>query len=164
MERFATLLEGDLKKIQLGFLIQFAVPGAPSIYYGDEIGLEGGKDPDNRRAFPWDPSAWRPGMYEYTQQLISLRKRLPALRRGSYQRLLTDDARGCLAFARVLGDEKVVVAVNASATRRSLRIPVAKLGLPDGHILQNLISSGDYYVSGTDLAVSLDPWSGMWLM
>ncbi len=163
VERFATLMEGDLRKIQLGFLIQFALPGAPSVYYGDEIGLEGGKDPDNRRAFPWDPAAWRPGMLELTRLLISLRKRLPALRRGSYLRLLADDARGCLAFARVLGDEKVVVALNASSTRRSLKIPVASLGMPDGHILQNLLGPGEYYVTGTELGVILEPWTGLWL-
>lgn len=57
-ERILTLCEGDTHKVELANLFLFTYPGAPSIYYGDEVGLEGGKDPDNRRAFPWVSSQW----------------------------------------------------------------------------------------------------------
>ncbi len=163
VERILTLLEGNLSKLKLAYLFLFAIPGAPSIYYGDEVGVEGGKDPDNRRAFPWDPGEWKPGLHDYMQTLISLRKRTPALRRGSYKRLFTDDSRGCFAFGRALGDEKVLVVMNASSTRRSLRIPVNELGWADGHIVQNMLGPGEYYVEGTLLSLALDPWSGIWL-
>jgi cyclomaltodextrinase / maltogenic alpha-amylase / neopullulanase len=162
-ERILTLLEGDLNKLLLASLFLFAIPGAPSVYYGDEIGLEGGKDPDNRRAFPWDPADWKPGVFEFTQQLISLRKRLPALRRGSYLKLFNDDPRGIFAFARTLSDEKVVVVMNSSGTRRSLHVPVTGLGWAEGHIVQNLLGPGEYYVANGSLSLALDAWSGIWL-
>ncbi|RLD04913.1 MAG: alpha-amylase, partial [Chloroflexi bacterium] len=58
-KRIHRKLGGDLDKIKLSFLFQFAYPGAPAIYYGDEIGLDGDKDPDCRRAFPWDKKDWK---------------------------------------------------------------------------------------------------------
>jgi glycosidase len=57
-ERLLTKVEGDVNKARLAFLFQFGYPGAPAIYYGDEIGLTGGKDPECRGAFPWDEKHW----------------------------------------------------------------------------------------------------------
>ncbi|HEX9012731.1 MAG TPA: alpha-glucosidase C-terminal domain-containing protein, partial [Anaerolineaceae bacterium] len=114
-------------------------------------------------AFPWNREEWKPGLYEYMQMLISLLKKLPALRRGNYMRVFVDDNRGCYAFGRTLGDEKILVVLNASGTRRSLRLPVAALGWGDGHIVENLLGSGEYYVNGTTLSLAVDPWSGVWL-
>ncbi len=59
--RFLTMARGDVTALKLATLFQMTYPGAPSIYYGDEIGLEGRRDPDSRRAFPWDPQAVEPG-------------------------------------------------------------------------------------------------------
>ena len=58
MARFVTLARGDVSALRLATLFQMTYPGAPSIYYGDEVGLAGGHDPFNREAFPWDSSAW----------------------------------------------------------------------------------------------------------
>jgi glycosidase len=57
-ERILTKLGNDIKKARLAYLFQFAYPGAPAIYYGDEVVLTGGKDPGCRGAFPWDESKW----------------------------------------------------------------------------------------------------------
>jgi cyclomaltodextrinase / maltogenic alpha-amylase / neopullulanase len=147
----------------LSFLYEFSLPGAPSVYYGDEIGLPGGKDPDCRRAFPWEPSRWNDDLRSWIQQLIGLRKRLPVLRRGDFKRLLVDDPRGCFVFARSLGDEKLVVGLNVSSTRRLLRLPVADLGWKDGQIIHNLLGPGEYIVTGDILSISLSPKTGVWL-
>jgi glycosidase len=163
VERILTLCSGDLRKVQIAYLFLFSYPGAPMIYYGDEVGLEGGKDPDNRRAFPWDTGLWKEDLRAWIQRLIGLRKRLPALRRGSFQRLLVDDNRSCYAYARILGEENVLIALNTSNTRRNLRIPVDKLGWGDGRIVQNQMGEGEYIVSGTDLQISINPWSGLLL-
>ncbi len=56
--RIRTLLSGDAAAIRMAYLLQAALPGAPCVYYGDEIGMEGANDPDNRRAYPWDEAAW----------------------------------------------------------------------------------------------------------
>jgi len=162
-ERILTRLEGDVDKLKLIYLLQFACPGAPGIYYGDEIGLQGGKDPGCRGAFPWDESQWNPEIHKWVKSLIALRKQHGCLRRGDYLPVLVDERIGCFAFARTLGDEKIVVAVNASASRRHLRLPVAALGWEDGRILHNLLGRSELVVSGGTAFVYLAPWSGAYI-
>jgi glycosidase len=157
------LLGGDAGKVALAFTFLFAFPGAPAVYYGDEVGLKGGKDPECRGAFPWNESAWQPGLREHVRRLAALRRRMPVLRRGEYRSVLADDRRGCLAFARMLGEDSVVAALNCSATPRSLRLPVSGLGLADGRILHNLLGAEEYIVQGDEVAISLPPWSGVWM-
>jgi hypothetical protein len=96
-----TLCKGDLRKVRLMFLFQFCFPGAPAIYYGDEIGLEGGKDPDSRRAFPWDSAAWDKDTHDFVRQLASLRRDVAPLRRGDFAPISVPPAQG--VFARRLG-------------------------------------------------------------
>jgi cyclomaltodextrinase / maltogenic alpha-amylase / neopullulanase len=160
-ERIWTMLNGDLEKVKMAFLFQFAYPGAPAVYYGDEIGLEGGKDPACRRTFPWDPGRWRNDLRDWVKKLVQLRKSNPALRRGDFTRVLLDEQKGCYAFSRTLGAEKALIAMNNSSTRRHLHLPVASLGWNDGRIMHNLLEFGEYIVSGDELVVTLEPWSGM---
>lgn len=108
--RFLTLLGGNLnrQRIALGLLMTYI--GVPCLYYGDEIGLEGGPDPDCRRPFPWDESHWNQALLTWTQQLIRWRREQPALQRGVLIDLL---AQGDLyAFARVLPESAVIVVCN----------------------------------------------------
>ena len=77
--------------------------------------------------------------------------------------VLADDRRNVYAFARVLGDEVVLVVLNASAVRRHLRLPVKDLGWRDGLILHNLLGFEEYIVSGDWLVVSVPPWGGIWI-
>lgn len=162
-ERLRTMLGGEVKKVKLAFSFLYAYPGAPGLYYGDEIGLCGGKDPQNRGAFPWDPNEWRQDLRDHMQRLISARKQTPALRRGNFQRIFVDDRRHSYAFVRSLGNQKVVVVLNASATQRHLRLPVGGIGWYDGQIVHNLLGEGEYLVSGEDLKVSLSPWGSAWI-
>ncbi|GAP14451.1 glycosidase [Longilinea arvoryzae] len=162
-ERALTLLNGDAAKLKLAWLIQMALPGAPAVYYGDEMGLEGGKDPECRKAFPWETSAENLDLHDYLRKLIHLRKQMPVLRRGSYQRVLAEDGRGCLAFARALGEQRLAVAFNASATRRQVRLNAKQIGWRDGLIITDLLTSKQSIVSGDSLTLMLQPWSGAWL-
>lgn len=159
-ERIWTVLGNDRGKVEQSFLLQFALPGAPSIFYGDEIGLEGGKDPDCRKSFIWDKETWNNDLRDFVQKLIHLRKAQPALRRGNFTKLLSEDSRGCAVFARTLGQDKILVALNASATRKTVRIPVGELGFEDGYILHNLIGAGEYIVAGADLSLTLPAGGG----
>ncbi len=143
--RLWRLCKGDLERVKLFFLLAFTLPGVPHIYYGDEIGLDGGKDPDCRRAFPWDPSDWQQGLRQEVKVLIALRQANPALRRGRFEPLAADDELGALAFLRRVAGQGVLVAVNAStnavewplALQGEGRPPAAALrDLRDGELLQ----------------------------
>jgi glycosidase len=140
-----------------------AYPGAPAVYYGDEVGLKGDKDPDCRRAFPWDRQDWVPGLRDLVQELIHIRRERPELRRGAYQRICLDQRRGCYAFARTLGKKAVLVVMNAGATRRHVRFSVSDLGWKDGRIVEALLDRQEYIVSGDELSLTLDPWSARWI-
>ncbi len=161
--RMRTELGGDLDKVKLAFLYQFAYPGAPAIYYGDEIGMEGGKDPQNRRAFPWDQEQWDHDLRAWVQKLIAIRKRTPVLRRGDYARLKTHNDDVCYAFARTLGEEKVVVVMNASGQEHEVHPAVQSIGWTDGQVVKDLLTNREYTVSGEKVSLKLPAHSGVWL-
>jgi len=121
-ERVKTILAGNPAGLRLAYLLIFGLPGAPAIYYGDEVGLEGGKDPDCRRAFPWDEQVWDKALREWIKILIRARKSLAALRSGSLDVVYTADTSSLLGFTRILNGETVLVAVNATDQPQNLQI------------------------------------------
>lgn len=81
--RFLTLAQGDRRRLLLAAAFLFAYPGAPAIYYGDEVGLLGGEDPDCRRCFPWEESSWNREILSAFRTLTRLRKEEEPLRHGT---------------------------------------------------------------------------------
>ncbi|HEY4690776.1 MAG TPA: glycoside hydrolase family 13 protein [Anaerolineae bacterium] len=157
--RFVTSASGDLSALRLALLFLFAHPGAPCIYYGDEIGLSGGHDPDCRKAFPWNPARWDHDLLAFVKKCVALRKAHPALRRGAYHRLYAGD--GVYAFGRTLGDERLVIALNAASGARAIDVPVGALGLRTGS-LSDVWSDARYaIVDGTLRDLKLAPRSGV---
>jgi alpha-glucosidase len=102
----------------LGAAFQLTFPGSPAVYYGDEIGLEGGDDPDNRRCFPWERTQWNADVLNDVKRLIALRKKESALRTGSIHRFHVEGR--FLVFERVDASARFLVAINAepAASRR----------------------------------------------
>lgn len=82
-------------------------PGMPMIYYGDEVGMTGGPDPDCRRGMLWDEKRQDRDMFRFYQTLIRLRKEIPGITRGRIVRQEADDAKGLILLAREL-EEKTV--------------------------------------------------------
>jgi neopullulanase len=156
MARFVTIARGDQAALRLATLFQMTYVGAPSIYYGDEIGLQGGHDPHNRGAFPWRNEDWDLDLLHDFQRLIDLRKRSAALRHGSYRAL---HARGDIhVHERRHGDEVVIVAINAGRATRRVDVPTE---LPPGTVLAAEWSHDEFIVeAGIIPAVRLDPRSG----
>ncbi|HET9083664.1 MAG TPA: glycoside hydrolase family 13 protein [Candidatus Limnocylindrales bacterium] len=109
--RALTALGGDRAALRMAFLLQAMLPGAPCIYYGDEIGLAGGNDPANRGAFPWDEAAWDGELRAFTRAVLAHRARQPAIRHGATAVVGSYDE--AIAIERRLDDARVVVAVNA---------------------------------------------------
>jgi neopullulanase len=133
--RFKTLSGGDNSAFRLATLFQMTIPGAPSIYYGDEIGMEGQHDPGCRGGFPWDEQRWDRELRDYVRRCITLRQEHPALRRGDLFWLFADQ--GVVAYARRLGDEALVVVLNGNSYPVTLNLPVEN-HLDDGTTLQDV--------------------------
>jgi glycosidase len=161
-ERALTILGGDLDKLKLAFLFQFVWPGAPAIYYGDEVGLEGGKDPECRRAFPWDPVDWKGDLHAWVQNLIAVRGARASLRRGEYAHIAVDKARGVYAFARTLGEERTLVVLNTGGQPQDISLPASTLW-PNGYTLRSLMDYRPLAVTAGKIKISLPPWSGQLL-
>ena len=112
--RFRRECGGDLNRVRLGLLLQFTAIGAPAIYYGDEIGMDGGGIPDNRRPMRFERTPDEQALFEYTRALIALRKGSVALRRGEWTTVLVDDARRLYGFVRHTPDDAALVLLNLS--------------------------------------------------
>ncbi len=103
------------RRLRLGALLQFSLPGCPIIYYGDEVGMFGGRDPYCRGPMWWNRegvSARREGLLEYYRSLCKLRRSTEELRRGDFRIILADDARRLMSFSRRNSGGEVVVVVN----------------------------------------------------
>ena len=128
--RIISLAGGDAATVRLSNLILMTLPGAPCIYYGDEVGLEGNEDPDCRRGFPWEPAKQDTALREFIIGLIGVRKSHPVLRHGRFETLAGEGS--AVAFgmfdgggpAGAAGGEGIVVAVNAGDDRARLRVDV----------------------------------------
>ncbi len=128
-------------------MIQMTWPGAPTLYYGDEAGVCGWTDPDNRRTYPWGKENYE--LIEYYRYMIMIHKNLPALRRGCLVRLL--DGEQLISYGRMYGDNKCVITVNNQTQPRQVKVPVWLLGITDGTVMQRLMRSlADGYNAGVE--------------
>ncbi len=118
--RIHSIIGQDVATYKLLTIFQMGFVGAPCIYYGDEIGLEGQRDPDCRRGMPWDTQKWNIEILEFTKQTIAARKRIPALRRGSFKVLHAQDM--TILFERSTDTSRALVALNAGETSVNLEV------------------------------------------
>ena len=129
--RLYTIVNQDIDTARLIFLCQMTIAGAPNIYYGDEIGLPGGRDPDCRRGFPWDEKeSWKTDLLEDVRRFIALRHASPALRRGTFQILYAGD--NAVAYCRQHEQQAAVVAFNTDDEETTLTFDLPWVrSLPD---------------------------------
>jgi glycosidase len=138
-------------------LLQMALPGAPHVYYGDEAGMWGGDDPDDRKPMVWpdsvyadeaadplgrprtpDPVAFDAELFRFYQDAIALRQSDAVLRRGGLDVLTAEG--DAVAFERTLNDERRVVAFNRGDEDRFLPLPTDAAPAP---LVPVFVSSGD---------------------
>ena len=122
--RFLSQCGGDVRRLVLALVFQFTFPGAPCVYYGDEIGLRGGDDPDNRRPFPWSEELWDHRILDQVKTLVKLRAESTALRRGAVNLYRADDH--LLSYIRSHGTKQVLIALNLNPDQNIV------LPLPEG--------------------------------
>jgi cyclomaltodextrinase len=140
--RARTVLAGDPAALRVASLLLLTMPGAPSIYYGDELAMEGGPDPDCRRGYPTSPDDEALAMRAFTRAAISARRAHVALRRGTVRVAAADGH--AIALVREADGEGALVVVNAGRTPARLHLadaidpglsPVDLAGMPGGRVV-----------------------------
>lgn len=138
-ERILNIVKGSKARMKLGVLLTMTYIGVPCVYYGDEIGMEGSRDPNNRRTMIWNEERWDQDLLAYYKGLIQIRRTAPALIKGGYQLL---HAHGdVLAYARESREQKlIVVAHRSDKSAANVDISVTRGALSDGQKLRDLLS------------------------
>lgn len=154
-ERFLTRAGGDARRLSLAVFTQMTVPGAPGLYYGDEVGMTGGSDPGSRGAFPWhDAASWNRDLLTQARTLGRLRSDHPALRNGAFEVVYL--GRDAFAFTRTNADERLLVIVNRADEVLHCFIPVTT------DRVDILYGAGEVSPEPLDLRVAdVPPWSGL---
>lgn len=120
--RFVHEASGDKRQqLKLSMALLMTIRGMPMVYYGTEVGLPGGGDPDNRRDMDWNKD---PNLRNYLKNLISLRKKHPALRRGKQLEMWQDDV--VYGYTRLTPNkyEEVMTFINNSHQTQERRVPI----------------------------------------
>ena len=132
----------EYRKARLIALVQMVYVGAPMVYYGDEVGMWGADDPTNRKPMLWkdlepyeksDENFVDEVHLDWYRRIISLRQAHPALRRGSFETVLNDDAQDTWIFLRSLAGENILVAINASSNEVQIDLSHTSVGTRRGH-------------------------------
>jgi glycosidase len=168
--RFMNEPGATVASLKSAFTFLATARGTPLVYYGDEIGMPGGGDPDNRRDFPggWKGdgrsafesagrTAEQEAVHAHVKAVLTLRQATPALRRGRMVNLHVADT--TWVYARLLEGRPVVVAFNTGAARVTLDLPAGRVLLADGNLEERLHSGAEARVEGGRLRLSLPPGS-----
>lgn len=161
--RVLSVVQGDLARLRVAAALLFTYPGAPCVYYGEEIGLEGWGDPDCRRCMEWDESKWNGDVRQLYSGLMALRRANSALRHGGLQWLCA--AGETLAFLREDEHHKVIVVARRGA-EQAQTLNARAAGLADGAVLREFFSGAQQTVRGGCLALGASSGAGaeIWQM
>jgi alpha-glucosidase len=155
-QRIQTQVGGNEALHRLAAAVLLTFPGAPSIYYGDEIGLSDLPQLGSRGCMVWDERRWNRGLLDFYRTLISLRRRSPALQRGGFQVLAVEPE--TFAFQRATAAESVlVIAHRGQQPRPAGPLAVAHGGIPDGARFVEPWSGTEAAVTGGALELPEQP-------
>lgn len=148
--RAVWVMSDDTSALKLCALYQMTMPGAPCIYYGDEIGMSSDDDPHCREAFPWgQPDSWDHDLLAFYKRAIALRHAHPVLRTGSFQQVYAEDT--VFVFSRKLADAEAVVAFNTASEAQTVDL----LRPGDASFTQVWPGSGHVSVADGRLALTI---------
>jgi neopullulanase len=166
LPRFASAEGSSPEKLKLAFALTLTLRGIPQLYYGDEIGMQGGGDPDNRRDFPggWKEDARnafvgngrtreQQDIFEFVQKLLRVRREHAALSGGRLWHLAADDS--SYVFLREAEEEQMVVALNNSSQPRELRISLDDTPAQSATRLAPVFGEGQGDLSRRELRVTV---------
>jgi glycosidase len=162
-ERARTMAGRDVRRPMLAAVFAMTYEGAPHVYYGDEIGMEGGKDPDCRRPFiwTWSDEPERVKVRDHYKRLIAIRKEHAALRSGSFTTLVAQGR--AYAFERAGAGERLITALNAGEEPVTLELePTVRPA--DGTRYRDLVSGSVGTAAGGRVSLTLGPLQGAVLL
>ena len=143
-----------LARLRLGAMLLFTFPGSPTVYYGDEAGMQGFEDPLNRATYPW--GCEDAALLALYRRLGQLRRGRTSLQSGSIAYLAAEG--GVLAILRQSGAERTLTALNAGDTPAELALPWADT------VARSAIDGQEFFVPDGVLRLTLPPVSGMILI
>jgi alpha-glucosidase len=145
---------------QLAYTLAFAFPGTPLVYYGDEVGMEGGADPHNRAPMAWEASRWEQPLFAHLQKLGALRRSRVALERGALLPLPQPGNKALIAFARTHEHptDTVLLIANGSDQPLSARAWVPHSFLFDGVPLRDLLGGPSLKLTSDRIDIELAPF------
>ncbi|GAB3250410.1 glycoside hydrolase family 13 protein [Chitinimonas naiadis] len=155
---------GSVEKAKLALLMQLTMPGVPLIYYGEEIGMEGGADPDCRRPMRWNEAEWNINQRDWVQKLITIRQSNPALQYGEVAVLGDRLAGNALVFLRhtEVPGEAALVIVNLGDTPLQTRLLLPYSHWYDGVPLQDALGNAkEVRVQAGSVLLDVPPHSGV---
>jgi glycosidase len=165
----AANLAAGKQRLRIASLIQFTMPGAPTVFYGDEVGMTGDDDPDDRRTYPWADKGGKQDLQllQHYQRLAKLRKTTSALTAGDFRILAAADADGVVAYGRKNGKQVAVIIVNRGSAANEGSISVAGY-IPDGVTLSPAyavgLGGGPVTVAGGQLPLTIGANSAVVLL
>ena len=118
-------------------VMQMTWVGAPTLYYGDEAGVCGWTDPDNRRSYPWGREDNE--LIRFHKEMIRIHRDYQVFKTGSM--LYLHGENGLIVYGRFQGEEKAVVAVQTGGTQREIQVDVWRLGLKDGEKIASMMTT-----------------------
>ena len=144
-------LELAMARLKMAAMLLYAFPGSPTLYYGDEAGMEGFEDPMNRRTFPWGRENQE--LQTLFKALGALREARPSLRQGDIRYIGAEGA--ILVFERTLDGERTVIALNAGDTEWEIELPW------ETAFAKELFSFQRFWARDGRIRLSLPPRSGV---
>ncbi|WP_294377427.1 glycoside hydrolase family 13 protein [uncultured Clostridium sp.] len=149
-ERILTVLDGNIQLLKIIVALQFTLPGVPLIYYGDETGVTGGKDPDNRKSYPWGHE--NNDLIGFYKKIAEIRNSQNGLKKGDFSIFDTDE--NVFAFERVYENERIVIVVNVSNAQKIIK----DINLEGTYL--DLFNEGEKYkFVGCDSVLIIYPYS-----
>ena len=118
-------------------VMQMTWVGAPTLYYGDEAGVCGWTDPDNRRSYPWGREDNE--LIRFHKEMIRIHRDYQVFKTGSM--LYLHGENGLIVYGRFQGEEKAVIAVQTGGTQREIQVDVWRLGLKDGEKIASMMTT-----------------------
>ncbi len=134
----------DMRIMHQGLVMLMTWPGAPGLYYGDEAGVCGWTDPDDRRTYPWGYENRE--LLEFVREMTWIHKNHPALRQGAWIPLLAE--RGMIVYARRKDADAVITIINTTEAFRREVIDISTCGITDNECRRLMLTSGSGYNKG----------------